>query len=58
MASTVDCLCGRRDVVVYDAESHACILDGLRMVPAHRYVFKHNDIEDFEKQMALSLIHI
>ena len=51
MASIVDCLCGRRDVVVYDAESHACILDGLRMVPAHRYVFKHNDIEDFEKQM-------
>jgi glycine C-acetyltransferase len=52
MASIVDCLCGRRDVVVYDAESHACILDGLRMVPAHRYVFKHNDMEDFEKQMA------
>lgn len=52
MTSIVDCLCGRRDVVVYDAESHACILDGLRMVPAHRYVFKHNDIEDFEKQMA------
>ena len=52
MASVVDSLCGRRDVVVYDAESHACILDGLRMVPAHRYVFKHNDIEDFEKQMA------
>ncbi|MBK7690387.1 MAG: pyridoxal phosphate-dependent aminotransferase family protein [Bacteroidetes bacterium] len=51
MASIVDCLCSRRDVVVYDAESHACILDGLRMVPAHRYVFKHNDLEDFEKQM-------
>lgn len=51
MASIVDSLCGRRDVVVYDAESHACILDGLRMVPAHRYVFKHNDMEDFEKQM-------
>jgi len=51
MASVVDCLCSRRDVVVYDAESHACILDGLRMVPAHRYVFKHNDMEDFEKQM-------
>lgn len=51
MTSIVDCLCGRRDVVVYDAESHACILDGLRMVPAHRYVFKHNDLEDFEKQM-------
>ena len=39
MASIVDSLCSRRDVVVYDAESHACILDGLRMVPAHRYVF-------------------
>lgn len=51
MASIVDSLCSRRDVVVYDAESHACILDGLRMVPAHRYVFKHNDMEDFEKQM-------
>jgi glycine C-acetyltransferase len=51
MASVVDSLCSRRDVVVYDAESHACILDGLRMVPAHRYVFKHNDMEDFEKQM-------
>lgn len=51
MASIVDSLCSRRDVVVYDAESHACILDGLRMVPAHRYVFKHNDIVDFEKQM-------
>jgi glycine C-acetyltransferase len=51
MASIVDSLCSRRDVVVYDAESHACILDGLRMAPAHRYVFKHNDLEDFEKQM-------
>ena len=51
MASIVDSLCRRRDVVVYDAESHACILDGLRMAPAHRYVFKHNDLEDFEKQM-------
>lgn len=51
MASIVDSLCSRRDVVVYDAESHACILDGLRMAPAHRYVFKHNDMEDFEKQM-------
>ena len=50
-ASIVDALCGRRDVIVYDAESHACIIDGLRMTTAHRYVFKHNDIEDFEKQM-------
>jgi glycine C-acetyltransferase len=51
MASIVDCLLGRRDVVVYDAESHACIIDGLRMSNAHRFVFKHNDIEDCEKQL-------
>jgi glycine C-acetyltransferase len=50
-ASIVDALCGRRDVIVYDAESHACIIDGLRMTTAHRYVFKHNDMEDFEKQI-------
>jgi glycine C-acetyltransferase len=36
---------------VYDAESHACIIDGLRLHPGHRYVYKHNDVEDFEKQM-------
>jgi glycine C-acetyltransferase len=51
MASIVDCLLGRRDVVVYDAESHACIIDGLRMSNAHRYVFKHNDLADCEKQL-------
>ena len=44
-------LCGRHDVIVYDAESHACIIDGVRLHPGHRYVFKHNDIEDFEKQL-------
>lgn len=49
--SAIDTLCGRHDIIVYDAESHACIIDGLRLHPGHRYVFKHNDIEDFEKQM-------
>jgi len=49
--SAIDAICGRHDVIVYDAESHACIIDGLRLHPGHRYVFKHNDIEDFEKQM-------
>lgn len=49
--SAIDALCGRHDIIVYDAESHACIIDGLRLHPGHRYVFKHNDIEDFEKQM-------
>ncbi len=49
--SAIDTLCGRHDVVVYDAESHACIIDGLRLHAGHRYVYKHNDIEDFEKQL-------
>ncbi|HUM67177.1 MAG TPA: aminotransferase class I/II-fold pyridoxal phosphate-dependent enzyme, partial [Chitinophagaceae bacterium] len=51
MVSLIDALCGRHDVIVYDAESHACIIDGVRLHPGHRYVFKHNDIEDFEKQL-------
>ena len=51
MVSLIDVLCGRHDVIVYDAESHACIIDGLRLHPGHRYVYKHNDIEDFEKQL-------
>ncbi|HMR91443.1 MAG TPA: pyridoxal phosphate-dependent aminotransferase family protein [Chitinophagaceae bacterium] len=51
MVSLIDVLCGRHDVIVYDAESHACIIDGLRLHPGHRYVFKHNDVADFEKQL-------
>ena len=51
MVSIIDVLCSRHDVIVYDAESHACIVDGLRLHPGHRYVFKHNDLEDFQKQM-------
>ena len=51
MASIIDSLCGRHDVIVYDSESHACIIDGLRMHAGHRYVYKHNDVEDFEKQL-------
>ncbi len=49
--STIDAICGRHDVIVYDAESHACIIDGLRLHPGHRYVFKHNDIDDCRKQL-------
>jgi glycine C-acetyltransferase len=52
--SAIDTLCGRHDVVVYDAESHACIIDGLRLHPGHRYVYRHNDLEDFEKQLQRS----
>ena len=51
MVSLIDVLCSRHDIIVYDAESHACIIDGLRMHQGHRYVYKHNDIEDFEKQL-------
>jgi len=49
--STIDAICGRHDVIVYDAEAHACIIDGLRLHPGHRYVFKHNDVEDCKKQL-------
>lgn len=51
MVSAIDSLCSRHDVVVYDAESHACIIDGLRLIPSHRYVYKHNNVEDLEKQL-------
>jgi glycine C-acetyltransferase len=51
MVSIIDVLSSRHDVIVYDAESHACIIDGVRLHPGHRYVFKHNDIEDLEKQL-------
>jgi len=49
--SAIDALCGRHDVVVYDAECHACIIDALRMIPGHRFVYKHNDLVDCEKQL-------
>jgi glycine C-acetyltransferase len=51
MVSIIDVLCGRHDIIVYDAECHACIIDGLRLHAGHRYVFKHNDLADFEKQI-------
>ncbi len=51
MVSLIDSLCSRHDIIVYDAESHACIIDGLRLHPGHRYVYKHNDIDDCEKQL-------
>ncbi|QEH43447.1 pyridoxal phosphate-dependent aminotransferase family protein [Chitinophaga sp. XS-30] len=49
--SAIDAICNRRDVIVYDAECHASIIDGLRLHQGHRYVFKHNDIDDCEKQL-------
>lgn len=51
MVSIIDALLDRNDVVVYDAESHACILDGLRLHMGKRFVYKHNDVEDARKQL-------
>ena len=51
MVSAIDALVDRRDIIVYDAESHACILDGVRLHPGKRFVYKHNDIADLEKQL-------
>ncbi|MDZ7739370.1 MAG: pyridoxal phosphate-dependent aminotransferase family protein [Bacteroidales bacterium] len=51
MVSIIDALADRRDIIVYDSESHACILDGLRMHMGKRFVFPHNDIANCEKQL-------
>lgn len=51
MVSAIDCLVDRHDVIVYDAESHACILDGVRLHMGKRYVYPHNDIASLEKQL-------
>lgn len=51
MASAIDSLLSRHDVVVYDAESHACIIDGLRMHMGKRFKFNHNDVDDCAKQL-------
>jgi len=51
MVSIIDALLDRKDVVVYDSDSHACILDGLRMHMGKRFVFPHNNIENLAKQL-------
>lgn len=51
MVSIIDTLVDRNDVVVYDGESHACIIDGVRLHMGKRYVYQHNDIESCRKQL-------
>ena len=51
MVSAIDCLVDRHDVIVYDSESHACIIDGVRLHMGKRFVFPHNDITNCEKQL-------
>ncbi len=49
--SAIDALLGRHDVAVYDSESHACIVDGVRMHAGKRFAFQHNDIASLEKNL-------
>jgi glycine C-acetyltransferase len=51
MVSAIDCLVDRHDVIVYDSESHACIIDGLRLHMGKRFVYPHNDMSSLEKQL-------
>ncbi len=51
MVSIIDCLLTARDVVVYDAEAHACIIDGLRMHKGKRFVYGHNDLDSLKLQL-------
>ncbi len=52
MVSTIDALVGRHDVIVYDADSHACIVDGVRLHMGKSFTYKHNDIASLEKNLA------
>lgn len=51
MVSIIDAVCGRNDVVVYDSEAHACILDGVRLHMGKRYVYLHNDMDSLRTQL-------
>lgn len=51
VVSIIDAIVNRHDVIVYDAESHACIIDGVRLHAGKRFVFSHNDIDSLEKQL-------
>ena len=51
MLSIIDCLLTPRDVVVYDAEAHACIIDGLRLHKGKRFVYGHNDMDSLRLQL-------
>ncbi len=51
MVSIIDTLVNRKDVIVYDSEAHACIIDGMRLHIGKRFVYQHNNIENLEKQL-------
>jgi glycine C-acetyltransferase len=52
MVSIIDALVSRHDVIVYDSDSHACIVDGVRLHVGKSFTFKHNNIESLEKNLA------
>lgn len=49
--SAIEALLSRHDVLVYDSECHACMIDGARLHMGKRFVFQHNDMESFDKQL-------
>lgn len=51
MVSTIDALVSKDDVIVYDVDAHACIIDGVRLHLGQRFTYKHNDIESIEKNL-------
>lgn len=51
MVSTIDALVSKDDVIVYDVDAHACIIDGVRLHMGQRFTYKHNDLESIEKNL-------
>lgn len=51
MVSTIDALVAKDDIIVYDVDAHACIIDGVRLHMGKRFTYKHNDIESLEKNL-------
>jgi len=51
MVSAIDALVTKHDVIVYDVDSHACIIDGVRLHHGKRFTFMHNNIESLEKNL-------
>ena len=50
--STIDSLVSKNDVIVYDIDSHACIIDGVRLHLGKRFTYQHNDMQSLEKNLA------
>ncbi len=51
MVSIIDALVTKNDIIVYDVDSHACIIDGVRLHMGKRFTYRHNDVESMEKNL-------